>query len=112
MTTFAYLPDPGMPEAHEPKRRAVRFGDGYQQTSPTGLNADLGKWDLTFSGRSLTEADAIMTLCKVSGAGGTVPLTWTPPGESTAIKVLAYPYKKVWTGINSYTVTLTFEQVP
>lgn len=111
-TLFSYIPDQGATEIREPRRRVIQFGDGYRQTAASGINADLGKWDLTFGVRSAAESQAMMDLFRVDGGGGTVPLAWVPPGEVAAIRVLAWPYKRSQVGPDNFTVQVTFEEVP
>ncbi|ENI6870100.1 phage tail protein, partial [Escherichia coli] len=40
MKTFRWKVKPGMDVASVPSVRKVRFGDGYSQRAPAGLNAD------------------------------------------------------------------------
>ena len=41
MKTFRWKVKPGMDVTSAPSVREVRFGDGYSQRAPAGLNADL-----------------------------------------------------------------------
>ena len=41
MKTLRWKVKPGMDVASTPSVREVRFGDGYSQRAPAGLNADL-----------------------------------------------------------------------
>ncbi|EHX2836390.1 phage tail protein, partial [Escherichia coli] len=41
MKTFHWKVKPGMDVASAPSVRKVRFGDGYSQRAPAGLNANL-----------------------------------------------------------------------
>ncbi len=41
MKTFRWKVKPGMDVASVPSVRKVRFGDGYSQRAPAGLNANL-----------------------------------------------------------------------
>ncbi|STI86949.1 Minor tail protein M [Escherichia coli] len=41
MKTFRWKVKPGMDVASAPSVRKVRFGDGYSQRAPAGLNTDL-----------------------------------------------------------------------
>ena len=75
---FPWTPDNSFSEAHEPRIRKTLFGDGYEQRSGSGVVSDLGKWSLTFSGRTETEARAITAF--LAEQGGVTPFTWMPPG--------------------------------
>ncbi|MDG6880939.1 Phage-related protein [Phocoenobacter uteri] len=45
---FPFCPKPGYSVSNEPKRKAIQFGDGYQQRIADGLNPLLRKFSLTF----------------------------------------------------------------
>lgn len=47
MKTFRWKVKPGMDVASAPSVRKVRFGDGYSQRAPAGLNADLKTYSVT-----------------------------------------------------------------
>ena len=49
MKTFRWKVKPGMDVASAPSVRKVRFGDGYSQRAPAGLNADLKTNSVTLS---------------------------------------------------------------
>lgn len=79
MTTqiFTWTPDQGLSESREPSIRATRFGDGYEQRAANGINSDLSKFPVSFSGRSLTEAQLIWNF--LEARGGTEAFLWSPP---------------------------------
>ncbi|MGL4416301.1 MAG: phage tail protein, partial [Plesiomonas shigelloides] len=41
--TFGWAPRSAMEANHEPRVSAVKFGDGYEQRSPDGINHRLAK---------------------------------------------------------------------
>ncbi|EER8808843.1 phage tail protein, partial [Escherichia coli] len=49
MKTFRWKVKPGMDVTSAPSVREVRFGDGYSQRVPAGLNADLKTYSVTLS---------------------------------------------------------------
>lgn len=49
MKTFRWKVKPGMDVASTPSVREVRFGDGYSQRAPAGLNANLKTYSVTLS---------------------------------------------------------------
>ena len=49
MKTFRWKVKPGMDVTSAPSVREVRFGDGYSQRAPAGLNADLKTYSVTLS---------------------------------------------------------------
>ena len=51
MKTFRWKVKPGMDVASVPSVRKVRFGDGYSQRAPAGLNANWSRfWKSTGAG--------------------------------------------------------------
>ncbi len=82
--TFHWKVKPGMDVASAPSVRKVRFGDGYSQRAPAGLNADLKTYSVTLSvpvGRPRYWSRFWLS----TGAGK--PFLWTPPYEWRQIKV-------------------------
>jgi phage-related protein len=75
--TFTYSPTYGSPKASAPRVLATQFGDGYEQRAVDGINPDLKSWDLTFTNRATTDADAIEAFL-VTNTG--LAFNWTPPG--------------------------------
>ena len=47
MDTFTWT-TPNATLKEQPRVLSAKFGDGYGQDSPDGLNADLQTWDLVF----------------------------------------------------------------
>jgi phage-related protein len=78
MATFTWTPDLGAEPDMEPRRLAVGFGEGYEQTAPDGLNPFLPTWDMTFSGRSLAEVQAIYAFL-TSNMAHVTSFDWTAP---------------------------------
>lgn len=109
MSVFTWVEDYNGSEEHQPRVRAVKFGDGYQQRSTDGINTDAGTWNLTFSGRSTGEASAITTF--LGARGGVENFDWTPYGELAAIKVVCPKWARQPQSYGVWTVTATFSQV-
>ncbi len=68
MKTFRWKVKPGMDVTSAPSVREVRFGDGYSQRAPAGLNADLKTYSVTLS-VSREEATALESFLAEHGAG-------------------------------------------
>lgn len=83
MATFTYSPDWAPTPELTPRLRSVRFGDGYEQRAPDGLNPVLPTWKLNFSVRSQAEAFAIYAWLLNNNAYVT-PFDWAAPGQGTA----------------------------
>ena len=109
MATFTWNPDTGAAESREPRIRSARFGDGYEQRAASGINADLATWNLSFSGRSDSEASAILAF--LVARGGHESFDWTPPGGS-ATKWICRKWSRRFTGGTAVGITADFEQVP
>jgi phage-related protein len=93
------------------RRKSVRFGDGYVQSAPDGLNFQLRSWALTFA-RPKDEADAIeaFLLTVADGSG----FDWTDPdGYAARWRVSdegwkrSVNYQTLWASIS-----VTFEEAP
>lgn len=109
MTTFTFTPEFGPRATYKPRVRNISFGDGYQQRQAEGLNSRQQSWDLTFAYRSQTEADQILAFLTARNA--VEAFDWTPPYESTAIKVVCREWSKSVERSNLNTITARFEQV-
>ncbi len=74
MKTFRWKVKPGMDVTSAPSVREVRFGDGYSQRAPAGLNADLKTYSVTLS-VSREEATALESF--LAEHGGWKAFLWT-----------------------------------
>ena len=84
MKTFRWKVKPGMDVASVPSVRKVRFGDGYSQRAPAGLNANLKTYSVTLS--VPREEATVLESCVVEHGGGEY-CGWSPPYEWRQIKV-------------------------
>ncbi|AHB77251.1 phage tail protein [Pandoraea pnomenusa] len=87
----------------------AKFGDGYQQNVPQGLNSQPGHWTLQLHCASSAEADAIDTFLQEQG--GYLPFAWTPPHAATPVSVLCQNWSKYDKPGGVVSITATFEQV-
>ncbi len=84
MKTFRWKVKPGMDVASVPSVRKVRFGDGYSQRAPAGLNANLENVQRdAFCPRE--EATVLESFLEEHE--GWKSFLWTPPYEWRQIKV-------------------------
>lgn len=109
MATFTWIPDVGADRACEPRINSVRFGEGYEQTAPDGINSLMEKRSLSFTGRSLAETQAIAAFLEAQG--GVTSFDYTHP-NSTAKKYRCKVWKVADTEGNHQSVTCEFQQVP
>ncbi|WP_170998940.1 phage tail protein [Escherichia coli] len=73
-----------MDVASVPSVRKVRFGDGYSQRAPAGLNANLKTYSVTLS---VPREEATVLESFLEEHGGWKSFLWTPPYEWRQIKV-------------------------
>lgn len=108
--TFEWMEDAGARDSYELREVEVRFGDGYSQRAPDGLNPEESTHELTFSGLDETTASDIITFLR-GNVGSS--FTWTPLGTSTPIKVKCKKFdRRLDEGHRySWTVSATFERV-
>lgn len=92
-----------------PKTRKVQFGDGYEQRMVFGLFQNPKIWDLTWTAKSNTVADAIEAF--FDGLGGQQSFTWIPLDESSSSKFIVESWSRDFVAYNINTITATFKQV-
>lgn len=107
--TFTYVPDRDFSKSTKPRVLLYQFGDGYAQRTPDGINNMVGTFNLVFTNRSNIEADAILAFLEANK--GSDYFTWTPPGSSTAIKVIAQEWSEVYVTDFAKSVSTQFIQV-
>lgn len=108
MATFTWSPQTVSKKA-VPRVLGAAFGDGYQQRVGDGINTISPEWSLTFS-RVIADIDAIEAF--LEARAGEESFDWTPPGESTAIKVVCPEWGKTpHGGLASAAFSATFRKV-
>ena len=107
--TFTWLPSYGAAASNEPRIKTAKFGDGYEQRSADGLNANPENWTLSFTNRDVAEIDAIDAFLDARGA--VEYFLWTPPRQSTAKKFICKKWERqIIVGVTD-SLTATFTQV-
>jgi phage-related protein len=109
MAAFTYIPDRGYTKSTKPRILLNQFGDGYAQRTRDGINTSISEWNLTFTSRSISEANAILAL--IESTYGVSYMDWTPPQESVAVKVIASDWSSQYESAISRTVNVKFTQV-
>ena len=107
MDKFEWSPAPGAQSPAAPRVKEVKFGDGYAQRAPDGINTDLRTHSLTFvdTVENIGEIDAFLTAKR-----GVTAFLYQPFGQWVDKKVVC----KQWTPEmhNTYAkLTATFEEV-
>ena len=108
MATFTYTPSFEATEASKPRVRKFAAGDGYEQRIRFGLNTDPKEWSLTFSERTDTERDNILTF--LEARAGAESFDWTPP-RGTAGKYVCEQWQVTMRACNFNTIQATFREV-
>ena len=108
MATFTYTADFGATKKLTPKVTEIAFGDGYSQRVRNGLNTNPQTWDLSFSNRTDTEAEAIDAF--LTARGGVESFDWTPYNESAG-KYICKEWSKSIDGFNRNSIQASFIQV-
>jgi len=109
MATFTYKPDKSAAGSNAPRIRKAQFGDGYEQRALDGLNPDLAKWSLSFTGRSQADAFAIRDF--FIAQGGVTAFDWTAPDGRTG-KWVCDSWKVQAVDYTVWAVSAEFRQVP
>lgn len=108
MPTFVWIPSFEIEQQKRPRVLRSQFGDGYQQRTVDGLNANPNRFPLTFQQRDQAEADAIMAF--LDNAAGAANFDWTPPG-GVAGKYICPEYSRIRKNAAYSTINAIFEQV-
>ncbi|MCG6541752.1 phage tail protein [Pseudomonas sp. KSR10] len=74
--TFTWSPDGETEGEIAQRRRSSQFGDGYQQVTADGINAEQGSWPVTFGG---TEDEIRPIRDFLRRHQGSKAFLWTPP---------------------------------
>ncbi|MGZ3743533.1 MAG: phage tail protein [Pseudobdellovibrionaceae bacterium] len=111
MAVFDFIPDNDPVNTPQANVIEAKFGDSYSQRQQVGINAVWDSWSLSFSNRPSAEGEQIIAFLKARG--GVEAFDFTPPYESTAIRVVCRPgqwsVKRQKAGIVS--INAKFEQV-
>lgn len=109
MATFNYAPDFGATVTYTPSVKRIKFGDGYEQRVPFGINTNPQVWSLKFQNRGHNDTVAIDTFLAARKAAEA--FDWIPPRQTVAIKVVCDSWSVEAVKANINTITATFRQV-
>ncbi|QBC44465.1 phage tail protein [Iodobacter fluviatilis] len=105
-STFNWISDYGIQTNTKPRIITARFGDGYEQRQPAGLNIHPRTWNLKFTARKGVDADAIDEFFKARNGG--VDWFWWSPQRSAPVKVRCETWTKDEKGFNNVDITAEF----
>jgi phage-related protein len=88
---------------------SAKFGDGYEQIAPNGLNNILDTWDIVWGALTTAEFQTVIAVLKSVGTWGII--TWTPCDETVQKKFrISGDITRTREG-TFYNVTCTIRQV-
>jgi phage-related protein len=108
LPAFSWTPSYTPQLLRKPRVLQASFGDGYVQRVADGINNNPASWALKFSGRTQSEASAILAF--FDALAGVGAFSWTDP-NGFAGKWICQEYGSTRTTPLSYEVTATFVQV-
>ena len=114
MAVYDWVESPSTQLDVEPRIGATRFGDGYEERAPDGLNPIKQKWNVVHRGIDSLVADDILAFFKarVSATLGLEAFDWVPLWSTTSIRVVCRRWSaSLPNEIGERDVSATFEQV-
>ena len=107
-------PDKGLTRVSSPKVLVAKFGDGYEQRLPNGINSIDETFNATFNNRTKEEIDDITGY--LASLKGATSFTYIIPdtngsGNETSIKVVCENYSQVYNYGDFYSAMATFRRV-
>ncbi len=108
---FTWIPSYEGTPVLEPKVKSIKFGDGYEQRLPDGINNNLLKLNLSFNGRDLSETTAIIHFLRERNGVESFVFTPLPPfGKAKLFKCPNVTSPFIF--YNNYNISVNFEEVP
>lgn len=93
----------------QPKVLANRYGDGYEQRAPDGINNLAQVWDLNFEQVDNPIADDIIAFLRARA--GVEAFDWTPKWHTVVIRVKCAKWSRGTDGEGLSRISARFEQV-
>ena len=109
MADWVWVESPGSALEEEPRVKSARFGDGYEQRSPDGLNPLEPVHELTFDG--VDDAVATDMVNFLRAHKGYLPFSYVPLHETVAQRVICRRWTRSKTGIGESSIRARFERV-
>jgi phage-related protein len=105
--TFIWMPDYSVQVSKKPNVRETKFGDGYVQAAPAGLNHNPQSWDLSFS--NLTDIESMQIMLFLDSMGGHKSFVWRNP-DGRKLRFRCTDYAKTYTEEDNNSVRAKFDQ--
>ncbi len=94
-----------------PVVKSIRFGDGYEQRIPDGVNHNLFLADLEFAQRGETETAAILHFLELRGGTESFVFKPSPPYDKAGLYVCRN-WSSSYVFYDNYSIKGQFEEVP
>lgn len=109
VATGQSTPDFGASKKSAPAVNSVKFGSGYEQRVQFGINQNPKVWDLVWTAKSNTVADAIEAF--FDARAGVEAFDWTPINSGTSYKWVCRSWSRTHQYADINVVNAQFEQV-
>lgn len=109
MADWVWVESPGTAVEETARLRVARFGDGYQQAAPDGINFIAQSWPLQFNDVDDVEGDLMVAFLRANAG---LHFNYWPLWAPAAIKVRCNTWRRVQGAVlRTSSITATFEQV-
>lgn len=114
MAVFAWAESASTSVSRTPRIAATKFGDGYEETAPDGLNVLAEQWSVVFRGCSKANGTAIEDFfrARLTAINGLEAFDWWPLWATAAIKVKCRTWSRTQGELpDESDISATFERV-
>ena len=91
MADWIWVESAGTSLEEEPRIRSSKFGDGYEQRAPDGINAQGQNWPMVFDGVDNAIADDMVAFLRANGIAG---FNYVPLWETAAVRVICRKWRR------------------
>jgi len=109
-STGGSTPDFGAVRRSSPIVRKVQFGDSYEARLTFGLNQSPRVWDLKWTAKDSSDADAIEAFFDARAADNAA-FDWSPLDDTDSYKWVVEKWQRTHSYANVNEITATFRQV-
>ena len=107
---FFWIPSYSPTISTEPSVRTLKFGDGYEQRTPDGVNTNLLKISLNYDNRDEAESTAIAHF--LNERGGAEAFVYLPPSPYSSMKkFICRKWDVTMNFDNNYSIKVDLEEV-
>lgn len=109
MADWIWVESAGATQQREPRIRSAKFGDGYEQRAPDGINFMPQVWEVPFDGVDNAIADEMVAFLEAQK--GYIAFNYVPLGQTAALRVVARRWSRTFARVGESDLRVTFEQV-